>query len=314
MNENFLTSKRSISSAFSLGIAAIIIAIVLGGSALGITLTTSHGGSNNSLSSEYSQLSTNYASLSSQYSSLSSSVANQASVNQPPGVVAFKLQWCLQTVVQDRFCPQTLTVNQGDIVQVLFIQNDTAVHTFTLDTAPYNFQINDSGAGYLDFLNNYAPLPGGCVNTGTFAEMSAGISGTYCVSGTSLLSSAQLTSQGANNFYVAQNPFPGYPITPGSQTVSGTPPSANAVNPSVVLLPVNDQATVNYLNVTGVGVGAVCGATCGSWGIGAFQATAPGIYEFFCHYHVSNGMYGYMIVLPNAYCNTHASACNIAGS
>lgn len=291
--------------AFSLAIAAVIIAIVLGGAALGITLSTPHSSNNSSLSSEYSQLSTNYASLSSEFTALNSSV-----MNQPPQVAAIKIQWCTLDVAQDRFCPQTFAVVQGDIVQIFFLQNDTAAHTFTLDTSPYNFQINASGAGELDFLNNYAPIAGNCIDTGTFNQISAGISGTYCVSGSSLLPQATLQSYAATNFYVAQNPNPGYPMTPGSETVAGTDPSAGITNPSVVEYPVNYQTVVIGMNVSGTGVNAVCGGQeCATQGIGAFQATAPGVYEYFCHYHVSNGMYGYMIVLPNAYCNTHASAC-----
>ena len=49
-------------------------------------------------------------------------------------------------------------------------------------------------------------------------------------------------------------------------------------------------------------------------GIGAFRATTPGVYIFFCRYHVANGMFGYFILLPNAYCNTNATACGITKS
>jgi hypothetical protein len=45
------------------------------------------------------------------------------------------------------------------------------------------------------------------------------------------------------------------------------------------------------------------------WSIGSFRASIPGIFEFYCYYHVSNGMFGYLIVLPNTYCNNHAADC-----
>jgi plastocyanin len=300
-------NKSGMSTPLVLAVTALIVALVLGGAALAVTLSSKTSSSG---SASYSSLSTQYSSLSAQLSSLSSKLA---SVNATPGVDAIKMQWCTQNVLQDRFCPGNIVVDQGDIVQVLFLQNDTAVHTFTLDTGPYNFQINASGAGELDFLQNYSPLAGNCSNTGTFAQMSAGISGTFCVSGTSLLSAATLQSHGATNFEIAQNPNPALPFTPGSgEIVSGEPSGVSLTNPGPVEVPVNDQAQMVAMNVTGVGVSAVCGAVCETQGIGAFQATTPGVYEFFCHYHVSNGMYGWLIVLPNAYCNNDPTACGLS--
>ena len=48
------------------------------------------------------------------------------------------------------------------------------------------------------------------------------------------------------------------------------------------------------------------------WGVGSFQATTPGIYEFFCDYLVSNGMFGYLVVLPNPYCTANPSSCGLS--
>jgi plastocyanin len=244
-------------------------------------------------------------------------------LNQTPTVIGYKIQWCLQDVMQDRFCPDTFTVVQGDIVQVLFIQNDTADHTFTLGTGtttsasdPYNFQINDSGAGQLDFLNNYLPVTGSCSNTGSFSQITAGISGTYCVSGTSLLSNATLNANNAYDFAIAQNPSPGLPFTNGNQTVGGEPPGVTLTNTCCSFIPVNDSSEMLALNITPINAslpsaGVNLGGSSESQGIGAFQATTPGVYEFYCHYHVSNGMFGYLIVLPNAYCTGDPSACGL---
>lgn len=209
-------------------------------------------------------------------SQLSSSLNTAlSSLGVQPTTVAFKVDWCnTDNTGQDRFCPNQLVVNQGDIVQIMFIHNDTDVHTFTLDTAPYNFQINDSAAGMHDFISN-TDLAGPCVN-GAYSAESQGISGTYCVSGTSLLAPG-------GNFRIAQN---------GNPAVSP---------PKLLILPMNNMVHVVVFNST---VSEV-------WGIGSFQATQPGIYEFFCHYHVSNGMFGYLIVLPNAYCTTNAAACGL---
>jgi plastocyanin len=233
-----------------------------------------------------------------------SNLAGLASVNRAPVVLPVKLAWCLETVIQDRFCPNIIVADQGDIVQLFFISNDTAAHTFTM-TGTYDFQVNDSGAGELDFLTNYSPIAGNCSNSGSFAQISAGVSGTYCVSGTSLLSNATLTADNAYTFGEAQNPSPGLPFA--SACVAGEPQGVCLNNPGPGPYYVDDQSHMLSLSVSGVGVAATGGSE--TQGIGAFQATTPGVYIFFCRYHVSNGMFGYLVVLPNAYCNSHASAC-----
>jgi hypothetical protein len=291
-------------------IAVGVIALLVAFSAIGISFS---GIGRSSSPAQVTTLSNQVSSLSSEVSSLNSELG---AVNATPSVVAIKIQWCLQQVMQDRFCPGNIVVEQGDIVQVLFIQNDTADHTFTLDTPPYNFQINDSGAGQLDFLDNYLPVAGNCSNTGTYAEMSAGLSGVYCVSGTSLQSNATLTSHAAYIFRIAQNPNPGLPFTPGNLTVQGEPSGVTLTNPGPILIPVNDQAQMLALSIGPINsslpdAGVNAGGFSESQGIGAFWATTPGVYEFFCKYHVSNGMFGYLIVLPNLYCNSNPSTCGL---
>src|SRR5579872_3327007 len=54
-------------------------------------------------------------------------------ISQVPTVVPIKIDWCnADNSGQDRFCASTIQVVQGDIVQVMFIQNDTDAHTFTV--------------------------------------------------------------------------------------------------------------------------------------------------------------------------------------
>lgn len=200
-----------------------------------------------------------------------------------PTTIAFKVDWCnTDNTGEDRFCPNELVVNQGDVVQIMFIHNDTDVHTFTLDTSPYFFQINDSTTMMHNFINNLS-ISGNCSNTGTIAQQSAGISGVYCVSGNSLLPAA-------GNFKIAQNPNP---ASPGNGS-KGIP---------LIDVKMDNMVHVVVFNFT-AGASEV-------WGVGSFQVTQPGIYEFFCHYHVSNGMFGYLIVLPNAYCTATPSACGV---
>ncbi len=264
----------------SAAVAVAVIALIVAFAAIG--LMYQNAGSQSS----------NLSSVSSQISSINSKVANVASVNVAPGAVAYKVDWCnTDNTGQDRFCPGTIVVNQGDIVQILFSHNDTDAHTFTLDTAPYFFQINDSSAGMHNFLTN-AFNAGNCSNSGTIAQQQAGVSDIYCVSGNSLLSTTVLKAHGANDYTVGQNPNPASALTNGP-----------------IILSVDNL--VHFVNVSAAVTG---NGTDEIWGIGAFQATTPGVYEYFCHYHVSNGMFGYLVVLPNAYCGSNPSACNVTST
>lgn len=248
-------SSGTVWAAIAVAVVAILLALASLSVALGATSTAN---SNTGISQVNS--------------SLNSYISSQGS---KPSTVAFKVDWCnTDNTGQDRFCPNELVVNQGDVVQIMFLHNDSDVHTFTLDTGPYNFQINGSAAGMHDFISN-TNLAGPCTN-GAYSAESTGISGTYCVSGTSLLAPG-------GNFRVAQNTNP-----------------ANSP-PNLVDVPMDNTVHVVVFNSTVAEV----------WGVGSFQATTPGIYEFFCHYHVSNGMFGYLIVLPNSYCNANAAACGL---
>jgi plastocyanin len=252
-------------------IAVAVLAMILAIASLSVAF--SDQSAINSVSSQVSQVSSSLSGLN-----------NTASINTPPRKIAIKVDWCnTDPTGQDRFCPNQIVVYQGDIVQLMFIHNDTDAHTFTLLTAPYLFQINASVGGMRNFLTN-ATIGGTCSNSGTYSQQIFNVSGIYCVSGPSLLPTSV-----AGNFLVAQNPTPALPGKP-----SGL---------SLVIVPVDNKVHVNVFNASS-GMSEV-------WGIGAFQAVQPGIYEFICHYHVSNGMFGYLIVLPNAYCNSHPSSCGI---
>jgi plastocyanin len=277
-------AKSGISPATS-GIVIAVIAIIIAASAIGAAFVLKPSSSSSpGQASSISSLSSEISALKSEVSGVNSSVVNVA-----PSVVPVKIDWCnTDNTGQDRFCPPTIIVDQGDIVQVLFLSNDTDAHTFTLQTAPYDFQINLSYTGAHNFISNTFAA-GDCSNTGTYAQISSAISGTYCVSGSSLLTSSELSSTGASDFLV-QNADP-----------ADSPPVLQ-------IFPVNYQDV--FSNTTSA---AIAAGTTESWGIGAFQATMPGVFEYFCHYHVSNGMFGYLIVLPNAYCISNPSSCNVVG-
>jgi hypothetical protein len=275
----------------AVGIA--VIGILIGAGAFAMLVTT-EGTQNSQLSS-----------LTTQISQLKSSPT--ASLNVAPTTIAFKVDWCnTDNTGEDRFCPPSLVVPQGDIVQILFIHNDTDAHTFTLLPAsqglPYSFQLNNtygapnssgnystSGNGMHNFLTS-AYFQSSCVN-GNYAQESAGVSSIYCVSGSNLLPPGP-------TFRIASNP------TPASSFSNGSAP---------ILLNVSNTFTLISENASAINPYTGAPPYYGSWSIGAFQATTPGIYEYLCHYHVSNGMFGYLIVLPNAYCSANASAAAACG-
>ena len=210
-------------------------------------------------------------------------------VNVVPGNLSIRMDWCnTDSTGQDRFCPPVITVPQGDIVQILFETNDTDAHTFTLIRGGYIFQLNNtlgapgsagnfstSANGMHDFLTD-TYFQSSCVN-GNYAQESQGLSSTYCVSGSSLLPPGQ-------TFGIAVNPFPAAP-----------PLGSHSPKP----IPISNSFQVNYENATNDG----------TWSIASFRATISGVFEYYCYYHVSNGMFGYIIVLPNTYCNAHPAAC-----
>lgn len=271
-----------------------VIAILIGAGALAMLVST-EGTQNSQLNS-----------LTTQITQLKS---NAAAVNATAGVVAYRIDWSnTDPTGQDRFNPGTIVVTQGDIVQILFEHNDTDAHTFTLynSETPYGFQINATYTGMRDFLTNLN-FNSSCVN-GTYTQETTnlfnGVSPIYCVSGASLLSTTYLDSIHASDFHIAVNPNPAEPLTPGN----------NSGNPLTILLPIDNEVHVSVNNTDLAVASGGANATAEIYGIGAFQATTPGVFEYFCDYHVSNGMFGYLVVLPNAYCTTNAKACNVAST
>ena len=206
-----------------------------------------------------------------------------ASINATPSTVAFKVDWCnTGNSGQDRFCPPTLIVHQGDIVQLIFVTNDTDAHTFTLVRGGYNFQMNNTygqagtnasiGNGMHNFITN-GYFQSSCTS-GSYSQASASVSSSMCVSGSNLLPS------GAK-----------YIIPVNAQ------PAVSPAAPETIT--VDNSFHVEIQNAT----------FHSTYSVASFRATLPGIFEYFCYYHVSNGMFGYLIVLPNTYCNAHSAAC-----
>lgn len=163
-----------------------------------------------SLETEISQLMAAQGRLSQSLSSLGSTLPV---VNQRPTVRVITVEWAEFLSQQDRFFTNFIIVNAGDKVDITYISNDTASHTFTLDS-PYNFQINGSIYGTID--------------------------------------------------------------DPTGQTFTTPEPTHNEGTCTPTSRPGN--------------------VTCN----GSFVAKYPGIYVYYCVYHIHLGMFGYLVVLPNA--------------
>jgi len=199
-----------------LALFAIIVIIVSGVAVLAYNFgnSTANQAAVNSLQNQFSTLQSQVKDQQGNLSSLQGKVASLPTMNQKAQVRNIKVEWLNNfNSGQDRFFLPTITVNQGDTLMITFVSNDTDAHTFTLES-PYDFQINATVPGTLDYLKNESVF-----NT------------------------------------TATNDSPGV-------KVFGTPG-----------------------NVTGTG---------------SFIAKYAGIYEYFCIYHVTLGMFGYLIVLPDS--------------
>jgi len=270
---------------FGLALGVAVIAIFIGVGAFGFAYVGA--------SSQVTNLQGQVSTLQSQIPTLIAK-SGLASVNATPTTMAFRVDWCnTDNTGQDRFCPPVLVVHQGDLVQILFETNDTDAHTFTLVAGGYNFQLNNTygapnssgnystaGNGMHNFLTN-GFFQASCVEA-TYSQESSGLSSGDCASGSSLLAPG-------GTYKIPINPNPASPPLPPAT------PEQITVDNSFHLI----QESSSYT---------------GSWSIASFRATIPGIFEYFCYYHVSNGMFGYLIVLPNTYCNNHASACTSTSS
>jgi hypothetical protein len=263
---------------FGLALGVAVIAVFIGVAAFGFAYVGA--------SSQVTNLQGQVSTLQSQIPSLVSK-SGLASVNATPTTLSFKLDWCnTDNTGQDRYCPPTIIVDQGDLVQILFQTNDSDAHTFTLVRGGYSFQLNNTygtpgsnantSTGMHDFLlDSY--FQSSCIDA-AYAQESAGLSSADCVSGSSLLAPG-------GGFTVPLNPEPA-----SSPADDGNP---------IRTFTVDNMFHYIAENATEDSV----------WSIGSFRASIPGIFEYFCYYHVSNGMFGYLIVLPNTYCNNHAADC-----
>ena len=210
---------------FGLSLAVAVIAVFLAVGAISFAYLGSNAQISN-LQSEVSSLQSVQGKI----------PTNLAIVNQTVATRHILLQWeqFPRDITQDRFFPDFITVNQGDTLDITFLQNDTGdAHTFTI-TVPTNATTCSAGCEY----------------------------------------QINLSQPGLHNFVLNE--------------ANITTPADNCM---VAGLTVACAGASSPIDVTGP-IGNMSGHI-------SFTVIKPGIYRFFCYYHQSIGMFGWLVVLPN---------------
>jgi len=298
------------SSAEAIGVALVIIIAVAAVGYFG-TLPT---GPSSSLSSEIQTLQSEVSQLSHNDTLLTSKLSSLPEVNQAPQTRNIRIEWSnTENAGQDRFFESTIVVNQGDNVSITFIANDTDAHTFTLES-PYDFQINGTVPGTLDYLKNEAPFttaatnnspgvrisgtPGNVTGTGSFIAKYAGIFEYFCIYHVALGMFGYLIVL-PNEAYTAtsQGPANTTVTTAASQSVSvdmkeaAENPNSPGFNPSTITVVIGINNTVIWNNDDSAPHTVT--ANDGSFSSGnlnpgdsyTFTFTTPGTYSYHCSYH-----------------------------
>ena len=135
-------------------VVAVLMVVAL--AAVGAVYVTSTQANADQVSSQNQQLST----LQSQLQSLSTLVSGGHAgvstslpvMDQPPTVRTVRETWYLSpSAHQDRFNPSFIVVNQGDMVKLTLIDNDTVAHDFVVGP-PYNIIVNATVPGLVNDL------------------------------------------------------------------------------------------------------------------------------------------------------------------
>jgi len=298
------------SSAEAIGVALVIIIAIAAVGYFG-TLPT---GPSSSLSSEIQTLQSEINQLSHNDTLLSSKLSSLPEVDQVPQTRNIRIEWSnTENAGQDRFFESTIVVNQGDNVSITFIANDTDAHTFTLES-PYDFQINGTVPGTLDYLKNETPFttpatnnspgvkvfgtPGNVTGTGSFVAKYAGIFEYFCIYHVALGMFGYLIVL-PNEAYTATSQSTGNTTvsTTATQSVrvdmkgAAGNPNSPGFNPASITVVIGVNNTVIWNNDDSVPHTVT--ADDGSFSSGnlnpgdsySFTFTTPGTYAYHCSYH-----------------------------
>lgn len=241
---------------------------------------------------------------------------------QSPATRDIIIEWMETQSRQDRFNPDVIVVNQGDTINLVFINNDTVAHDFIIGP-PYNIVVNASVPGlYNDLTGQEFTTPAthnspGVVVTGTPGIVSAAYSFVAKYPG---------IFEYVCSYHVAVGMI-GYMVVLAHNTSNTTyPTSVNQTAPqSSTIIPVSVDAgagvNVNLPGYTPTDITVVIGinntvkwtnndnmphtvtASDGSFDSGklnpgatfAYTFTKAGVYDYLCSYH--NWMHGTVTVL-----------------
>jgi plastocyanin len=305
-----ISNKAALSSAGAFGVALIIILAI---AAVGY-IDTLPSGSTSSFSSEIQTLQNEVSQLSHNDTLLSSKLSSLPEVNQAPQTRNIRIEWSnTENAGQDRFFESTIVVDQGDNVSITFIANDTDAHTFTLES-PYDFQINGTVPGTLDYLKSETPFtttatnnspgvrvggtPGNVTGTGSFIAKYAGIFEYFCIYHVALgmfgylivLPNGAYTGRAQT---VQNTTFSSTAIQPVRVDMKGAAgnPSSPGFNPPIATVVLGINNTVVWTNDDSFPHTVT--ADSGSFSSGnlnpgdsySFTFTAQGTYLYHCSYH-----------------------------
>jgi len=135
-------SGWSVSATTALAVALVALIVALAGFAI-------------PLIAPYNASSDQVNSLQSQVGLLQKQINSLPVVDEQPTHRIILLEWSnTATAGQDRFNPNFITINQGDTVDLTFIDNDTDGHTFEILLPPGLFILNNTVAGEFNHLTS----------------------------------------------------------------------------------------------------------------------------------------------------------------
>jgi plastocyanin len=261
-------------------------------------------------------------------------------MNQTATTRDITIEWMETQSGQDRFYPEYIIVNQGDTVNLTFINNDTVAHDFVI-AAPYNIMVNASMPGlYNDVTGQRFTTPAlhnspGVKVSGTPGNLSAsysfvakyagiyeyvctyhvqiGMIGYLVVLPNQAYANSSPTQLNASNGTTAQSPTIVQVSIDAGSGVNVNLPGYSPVDITVVI-GVNN--TVNWTNNDNMPHTVT--AVDGSFDSGNLNAGASfthtfdkmGTFDYTCVYH--HWMHGTVTVLPNP--NSQNSETNVGGA
>ncbi len=231
-------------------------------------------------------------------------------MNQTTTIRAIVMTWYLATEAhQDRFDPSFPVVNQGDMVQLTLIDNDTVAHDLVIGS-PYNIVVNATVPGLINDLTgqtfttparNNSPgvvvtgTPGNVSATYSFVARYAGVYEFVCTYHAQVGMIGYLVVL-PNAAYGAKPPA-GHPGTgPGAVKVSmvfgaGSNTTIRGYSPDPIMVMVGTNGTVTWMNddnaphTVTADDGSFASGNIAPGASFSYTFTASGTYKYHCVYH-----------------------------